>query len=75
MNQRINMNTAISELQSKGIIKGQILSVSSLGTARSICYEHSLRPMRIILGDHPSFWVVTPADAERLMRAGYEMAA
>ena len=68
------METAISILRSNGIVKGHILSVSSLGTARSICYEHSVRPMRIILGDHPSFWVVTPADAERLMRVGYEMA-
>jgi len=34
--------------------------------------------MRIVLGDHDGergeFWVVTPADASRLERAGYEMA-
>ncbi len=66
------MNTATAELQSKGIVKGQLIRVPSLGTARSICYEHSIRPMRIILGDHPSFWVVSPADAERLMKADYE---
>jgi hypothetical protein len=67
------MEIAAATLRSKGIITGQILSVSSLGTARSICYEHSARPMRIILGDHPFYWVVTPADAERLVRAGYEL--
>jgi hypothetical protein len=66
------MNTITAELQSKGIVKGQILSFHSLGTARSVCYEHSVRPMRIILGDYPWFWVVTPADAERLVKAGYE---
>jgi len=67
------MENAITQLRSEGIVKGQILSFRSLGTARSVCYERSVRPMRIILGDYPEFWVVTPADAERLIRAGYEM--
>ena len=30
------------------------------------------RPMRTILGDNGKYWVVTPADAERLVAAGYE---
>ena len=36
--------------------------------------NRSKKPQRIILGDAPTYWVVTPADAERLIRAGYEMA-
>jgi hypothetical protein len=36
--------------------------------------EQATKPQRIILGDHPEFWVVRPVDAERLVRAGYEYA-
>lgn len=36
--------------------------------------KHSLKPQRVILGDDMKFWVVCPADAERLYRAGYEYA-
>lgn len=43
--------------------------------ALSFCYERCNAPMRVILGDDQLFWVVTPADAERLLRAGYELAA
>ncbi len=46
------------------------LAWSSLGRA--------LKPHRVMLGDviddRPQWWVVTPADAERLARAGYEYA-
>lgn len=31
------------------------------------------KPQRIILGDAPFYWVVNPADAQRLVKAGYEM--
>ncbi len=49
---------------------------SSLQRARRWIYG-SLRPWRVVLGDIDDqgqgwFWVVTPADAERLQRAGYE---
>ena len=30
---------------------------------------------RVIVGDYPWYWVATPADAERLFRAGYEYAS
>ena len=43
--------------------------------AFAFCYERCSAPMRVILGDDDMFWVVTPADAERLLRAGYELAA
>ena len=45
----------------------------SLALARA-AREHAVKPVRILLGDHPEYWVVTPADAERLVRAGYEYA-
>jgi hypothetical protein len=42
--------------------------------AYSFC-DHCVVPMWVILGDNDLFWVVTPADAYRLLRAGYELAA
>ena len=45
----------------------------SIESARSLAYG-ATKPQRIMLGDHPELWVVTPADAERLVRAGYEYA-
>ncbi len=30
--------------------------------------------MMIVLGDNDQFWVVTPSDAARLVRGGYELA-
>jgi hypothetical protein len=36
--------------------------------------ERAIKPMDIILGDNGLFWVVTLADGERLVRAGYERA-
>ena len=42
--------------------------------AFSFCYGRCTAPMRVILGDDELFWVVTPAEAERLLVAGYEIA-
>lgn len=36
--------------------------------------NHCVNPHRVILGDDMKFWVVCPADAERLYRVGYEYA-
>ncbi len=36
--------------------------------------HNATQPQRVILGDHPEIWVVTPADAEILVKAGYEYA-
>ena len=65
---------AIETLRSQKIITGQVLSYRSLSTAEYVRFEHSLRPTRIILGDHSWYWIVSPADAERLMNAGYNFA-
>ena len=45
----------------------------SLAPAR-VARKASMKPMRVVLGDCPEYWLVTPADAERLVRAGYEYA-
>lgn len=34
----------------------------------------SVKPHRVILGENGKYWVVCPADAERLQKAGYEYA-
>lgn len=36
--------------------------------------DKATKPMMVILGDDDKFWVTTPANAERLHRAGYEYA-
>jgi hypothetical protein len=38
------------------------------------CVDHAVKPMMILLGDDERYWVVTLANAERLLRAGYEVA-
>ena len=35
--------------------------------------DHAAKPLRVMLGDG-AYWVVCPADAERLDRAGFEWA-
>jgi len=44
---------------------------SALGTAESFAHR-CLKPMRVVLGEG-LFLVVTPANASRLERMGYEM--
>jgi hypothetical protein len=36
--------------------------------------QRGTKPLRVMLGDDERFWVVTPADAARLERGGYEYA-
>jgi hypothetical protein len=45
----------------------------SLRLARSFA-DNSQARMRVVMGDAGVFWVVAPADAARLERAGYETA-
>lgn len=35
---------------------------------------HGVKPLWVMLGDDEKFWVVTPADAARMERMGYEYA-
>jgi hypothetical protein len=48
-------------------------SFRSLDLAQSFALSCET-PYRVILGDHPCVWVVSPADAERLVKAGYDYA-
>jgi hypothetical protein len=61
----------------KNLIKSTMFRFNTLANASSFT-NRATYPMRIILGEHDGersqFWVVTPADASRLERAGYEMA-
>ena len=61
----------------KNLIKSTMFRFNALANASNFA-NRATYPMRIILGDHDGersqFWVVTPADASRLERAGYEMA-
>lgn len=36
--------------------------------------DYYVKPARVMLGDNDKFWVVSPADAARLEKAGYEYA-
>jgi len=36
--------------------------------------SHTVKPMHLLLGDNGRYWIVKPADAQRLERAGYEYA-
>ena len=36
--------------------------------------DHYVKPARVMLGDNGKYWVVSPADAARLEKAGYEYA-
>lgn len=38
------------------------------------CADRFDPPMTVILGDCPQYWVVSMADAEKLIQAGYERA-
>lgn len=45
----------------------------NLGLAKSFS-QSTLKPSMIFMGDDEYFWVVTLADAGRLLKAGYEEA-
>ena len=36
--------------------------------------SHTIKSMRLMLGDNNRYWIVTTADSQRLERAGYEYA-
>ena len=45
--------------------------------SRELAFKHSAtthKPTRVMLGDDDRYWVVTPADAERMERMGFEHA-
>ena len=60
----------------QALVKGHIAVFHSLELA-NLHVDHCIKPHWVVLGDHDGeigeYWVVTPADAQRLERAGYEM--
>lgn len=64
--------------QTQTLVKGRIAAFRNLDNAHSYV-GHCVKPHWIVLGDHDEdgengqYWVVTPADAQRLERAGYEI--
>lgn len=61
----------------KALVKSTIVRFNTLAYAEAMV-GRALYPMMIVLGDcdgeRGEYWVVTPADASRLVRAGYEYA-
>lgn len=61
----------------QSLVKGRIAVFRNLELANSYI-THCVKPHWMVLGDNDGdteeYWVVTPADAQRLVRSGYEMA-
>ncbi|HEY3874909.1 MAG TPA: hypothetical protein VGM92_05500 [Candidatus Kapabacteria bacterium] len=79
MNSIQDNTESLSTLKAQGIVQGTVSSFRSFALARSSAYHH-VKPARIIMGDCTTddcssgwYWVVSPADAERLVQAGYEL--
>jgi hypothetical protein len=60
-------------MTSQRLTRSTTFRFNRLATARSFT-NRCEKLMMIILGDDGLFWVVTPADATRLTRMGYELA-
>lgn len=60
----------------KTLVKGHIAVFRNLDLA-NLHAGHCVKPHWVVMGDNDGetgkYWVVTPADAQRLERAGYEM--
>ena len=61
----------------KAVVKGHLVVFRNLDLAE-VHAAHCVKPHWIVLGDNDGevaeYWVVTPADAQRLARCGYEIA-
>jgi hypothetical protein len=55
------------------LTRNPIYKFSELSVARGFA-DRATKTMMIVLGDDARFWVVFPADGERLIKAGYEYA-
>lgn len=49
------------------------LKYNSLNSALNVA-SRCKKLMMVVLGDDGLFWLVTPAEAERMQRAGYQIA-
>lgn len=55
------------------LCKSTVHPFNSLANAKFFT-NRAAKMMMIVLGDDDRYWVVTPADGERLILAGYEYA-
>ena len=55
------------------VLKYEVVQFSSLVLAKSYT-AHSVKAAWIVLGDNDKYWIVCPADFEKLIRAGYQAA-
>lgn len=51
-----------------------IAKYHSFSHASDFVNNHAIRPFRIILGNDEKYWVVTPREAEKLIKQGFEYA-
>ena len=76
LSKRKHLEPKMIHPQVQALVKGHIAAFCNLDNAHSYA-DHCVKPHWIVLGDHDGetgeYWVVTPADAQRLVRAGYEM--
>ncbi len=63
-----NPTMTLVEIDGRGVYGYSFRSRALATSFASRCHK----PHRVMLGDHPRYWVVSPADAERLVRASYE---
>jgi hypothetical protein len=57
-------------------INGKTIRYSEYKSRRTanVALDNAIGYQRLMLGDNGAYWIVKPADADRLERAGYEYA-
>jgi hypothetical protein len=69
----LEQNAEVLEgLSQSGHLRGAVASFRSLSSARNAAYVTAVTNRRVVMGEEGWYWVVSPADAERLVQAGYE---
>lgn len=63
-----------SEIKIAYGLRHEPMRYRALRLALNAAYVHATKPMCVVLGDDGRYWVVCPADASRLERAGLEYA-
>lgn len=65
--------SSVEALKGKGVIKGSVFRFKSRDAAHNMANNPGAqKPSHVILGDDGHHWVVSPADAQRLEKHGYE---
>lgn len=65
--------SSVEALKGKGVIKGSVFRFKNRDAAHNMANNPGAqKPSHVILGDDGHHWVVSPADAQRLEKHGYE---